>query len=102
MVGPIIDPHHHLWDLGLGRHPWLAPRAGHSGGLGDLARLRQNYLPTDYLRDAADHNIVATCPSSDDLRQFGCFRKGGSGSSVVEIKRHAGDAANDDLRWSGV
>jgi hypothetical protein len=36
------------------------------------------------------------------LRQFGCFRKGGSGSSVVEIKRHAGDAANDDLRWSGV
>jgi hypothetical protein len=41
------------------------------------------------------------CPSSDDLRQFGCFREGGSGSSVVE-KRHAGDAANDDLRWSGV
>ena len=45
---------------------------------------------------------VPKCPSSDDLRQFGCFRKGGSGSSVVEIKRHAGDAANDDLRWSGV
>jgi len=43
-----------------------------------------------------------SCPSSDDLRQFGCFWKGGSGSSVVEIKRHAGDAANDDLRWSGV
>ena len=42
------------------------------------------------------------CPSSDDLRQFGCFRKGGSGSSVVEIMRHAVDAANDDLRWSGV
>ena len=46
--------------------------------------------------------VLAGCPSSDDLRQFGCFRKGGSGSSVVEIKRHAGDAANDDLRWSGV
>src|ERR1700722_17323473 len=42
------------------------------------------------------------CPSSDDLRQFGCFRKGGSGSSVVEIKRHAGDAANDDLRSPAV
>ena len=40
--------------------------------------------------------IIGNCPSSDDLRQFGCFRKGGSGSSVVEIKRHAGDAANDD------
>jgi len=42
------------------------------------------------------------CPSSHDLRRFGCFRKGGSGSSVIEIKRHADDAANDDLRWSGV
>ena len=47
-------------------------------------------------------DLLVNCPSSDDLRQFGCFRKGGSGSSVVEIKRHAGDAANDDLRWSGV
>jgi transposase len=45
---------------------------------------------------------VENCPSSDDLRQFACFRKGGSGSSVVEIMRHAVDAANDDLRWSGV
>jgi Trypsin-like peptidase domain len=42
------------------------------------------------------------CPSSDDLRQFACFWKGGSGSSAVEIMRHAVDAANDDLRWSGV
>jgi hypothetical protein len=49
-----------------------------------------------------DLSLLSRCPSSDDLRQFGCFRKGGSGSSVVEIKRHAGDAANDDLRWSGV
>ena len=46
-------------------------------------------------------DITADCPSSDDLRQFGCFRKGGSGSSVVEIKRHAGDAASDDWRLSG-
>jgi predicted TIM-barrel fold metal-dependent hydrolase len=58
--GPIIDPHHHLWDLGLGRHHWLAPRAERSGGLGDLARLRRNYFPSDYLRDAAGHSIVAT------------------------------------------
>jgi site-specific DNA recombinase len=45
---------------------------------------------------------IRDCPSSDDLRQFGCFWKGGSGSSAVEIMRHAVDAANDDLRWSGV
>jgi cytosine/adenosine deaminase-related metal-dependent hydrolase len=46
--------------------------------------------------------VTLDCPSSDDLRQFGCFRKGGSESSVIEIRRHAGDAANDDFRWSGV
>jgi hypothetical protein len=36
------------------------------------------------------------------LRQFGCFRKGGSGSSVIEIVRHAVDAANDEWRWDGL
>src|SRR3984957_3003189 len=40
---------------------------------------------------------TVACPSSDDLRQFACFWKGGSGSSAVEIMRHAVDAANDDL-----
>jgi predicted TIM-barrel fold metal-dependent hydrolase len=58
--GPIIDPHHHLWDLGLGRHAWLAPSVEDFGGLGDLAQLRRNYLPDDYLRDAAGHHVVAT------------------------------------------
>ena len=37
-----------------------------------------------------------------DLRHIAGFQKGGSGSSAVEIMRHAVDAANDDLRWSGV
>ncbi len=58
--GPIVDPHHHLWDLRLGRHPWLAAAAGSRGGLGDLGPLQRNYLPADYRRDAARHNIVAT------------------------------------------
>jgi predicted TIM-barrel fold metal-dependent hydrolase len=58
--GPIIDSHHHLWDLGLRRHAWLAPSVETSGGLGDLPRLRRSYLPDDYLRDAAGHKVVAT------------------------------------------
>lgn len=59
-AGPIIDAHHHLWDLGLGRHPWLATTAGERGGLGELGPLRRNYLPEDYARDASKHNVVAT------------------------------------------
>ena len=58
--GPIIDAHHHLWDLSLDRHPWLSASRGARGGLGDLAPLRRNYLPEDYRRDAARHNIVAS------------------------------------------
>jgi predicted TIM-barrel fold metal-dependent hydrolase len=58
--GPIIDAHHHLWDLGLQRHPWLAAGAGELGGLGDLETLKRNYLAADYRRDAARQNVVAT------------------------------------------
>jgi len=58
--GPIIDAHHHLWDLALDRHPWLSAAAAGRGGLGDLGPLRKNYLPADYLRDAAHHAVVAT------------------------------------------
>ena len=45
--------------------------------------------------------VVWGCPSSDDLRHIAGFRKGGFGSSVIEIMRHAVDAASDGLRWSG-
>ena len=44
---------------------------------------------------------LAQCPSSDDLRHIGGLQKGGSGSSVIEIMRHAGGAASDGLRLSG-
>lgn len=54
--GPIIDAHHHLWDLAPGRHPWLK-RAAAAGQTGPLT---QNQLPADYLAAAAGHNVVAT------------------------------------------
>lgn len=54
--GPIIDAHHHLWDLSLQRHHWLAP-SGHGDG---LAPLRRNFLVDDYLEQARCANIVAT------------------------------------------
>ena len=58
--GPIIDPHIHLWDLGMDRHPWLRPTGGAIQALGDLAPIRRNYLVDDYRRDAANQNVVAT------------------------------------------
>ncbi len=55
-AGPVVDPHHHLWDLALGRHPWLR-RAAESGEESPLTR---NQFAADYLAAAAGHNVVAT------------------------------------------
>lgn len=57
--GPVIDCHHHFWDLGMGRHPWLAEGAG-LPGLGDLAYLRTDYLPEQFEADSAGQNVAAT------------------------------------------
>jgi predicted TIM-barrel fold metal-dependent hydrolase len=56
---PIIDAHHHLWDLeGALRYPWLT--SGEHSYLGDYSRLRRTYLPPEYRRDTALHNVVGT------------------------------------------
>jgi predicted TIM-barrel fold metal-dependent hydrolase len=56
----LIDAHHHLWDLSLNRHPWLGDHPEPGFFMGDYAPLRRDYLPPDYLRDARDHNVLAT------------------------------------------
>ena len=56
--GPIIDPHHHLWDLSLKRHPWLAPDKGHA--VGNIDAIKRDYLVEDYLADSRRQNVVAT------------------------------------------
>ncbi|MBL6598892.1 MAG: amidohydrolase family protein [Alphaproteobacteria bacterium] len=58
---PIIDAHHHFWDLGLGKHPWLDGRHIIDGfRYGDYAAIRRDYLLEDYRRDSAGHNVVKT------------------------------------------
>jgi hypothetical protein len=44
-------------------------------------------------------DYVGDCPSSDDLRLVRRFVKGGSGSSGLEFKRPATDAASVGWRW---
>ncbi len=59
-AGPIIDPHHHLWDLSLGKHPWLSPADPSVQALPGLSSIAHDYLVGDYRHDAARHNIAAT------------------------------------------
>lgn len=56
----IVDPHHHLWDLDTNYYPFLSDKPEANFFLGDYSALRKNYMPADYRRDAAKHNVVAT------------------------------------------
>jgi len=56
---PIVDAHHHLWDLKANHYPWLAePIDGFF--LGDYSALKRDFLPADYRVQSNEHNIVAT------------------------------------------
>jgi predicted TIM-barrel fold metal-dependent hydrolase len=52
---PIVDAHHHLWDLeSTLRYLWL--ETGEHLWLGDYSRIQRTYLPAEYRRDTALHN----------------------------------------------
>jgi predicted TIM-barrel fold metal-dependent hydrolase len=57
---PIVDAHQHFWDLGRNYLPWLCNEKAIPFRYGDYSALRRNYLPSDYLRDAAGHRVVRT------------------------------------------
>jgi predicted TIM-barrel fold metal-dependent hydrolase len=57
---PIVDAHHHLWDLGKGHYPWLTDDYHADFFLGDYRSICRNYLPEDYLRASASQRVVAT------------------------------------------
>jgi predicted TIM-barrel fold metal-dependent hydrolase len=57
---PIVDAHQHFWDLERNYLPWLCDEPMIPFRYGDYRALRRSYLPEDYLRDAAGHNVVKT------------------------------------------
>ncbi len=58
--GPIVDSHHHFFDLERVYYPWLTDRPEPNFLLGDYEPLKRNYSPADYRRDAAGLNVVKT------------------------------------------
>jgi predicted TIM-barrel fold metal-dependent hydrolase len=55
---PIVDPHHHLWDLERFSYPWLSALPLPASVAGDVAPIAKSYLLDDYLADAANQNVV--------------------------------------------
>jgi predicted TIM-barrel fold metal-dependent hydrolase len=70
-LDPIVDAHHHLWQLSGGPlyYPWLQDPQPHEFFLGDYASLKRDYLPPDYRRDAAGHNVVKTVHVEAECRR---------------------------------
>ncbi|MDR5815580.1 amidohydrolase family protein [Caballeronia sp. LZ033] len=58
--GPIIDAHQHFWDLEANHYPWLAGDTLVPHRYGDYSAIKRTYLPADYLRDAAGHDVVGS------------------------------------------
>jgi predicted TIM-barrel fold metal-dependent hydrolase len=56
----LVDAHHHIWDLAGNRYPWLSDTPEPHFFLGNYDALKRDYLPDDYRRDAAGHNVLAT------------------------------------------
>ena len=56
----LIDAHHHLWDLSMHKHPNRVSGARHDFFMGDDRAINRDYLPDDYRRDAAGHNVLTT------------------------------------------
>ncbi|HEX4215384.1 MAG TPA: amidohydrolase family protein [Candidatus Dormibacteraeota bacterium] len=54
-VPPLVDPHHHLWDLDLMPYEWLRKPPQHPTGTVDI---RKTYLLDDLLADAKGLNLV--------------------------------------------
>ena len=67
----IVDAHHHLWQLSDGPlyYPWLQDPRPHDFFLGNYASLKGDYLPPDYRRDSAAHNVVKTVHVEAECRR---------------------------------
>jgi predicted TIM-barrel fold metal-dependent hydrolase len=57
---PIVDAHHHFWDLQHNYHPWLRDLPRIPFRYGDYEAICRDFLPDDYFALAAPHRVVKT------------------------------------------
>ena len=57
---PIIDAHHHFWDLSLEKHPWLNSRTVNEFRYGDYSSIKKDYLINDYRDDTKKYRVSKT------------------------------------------
>jgi predicted TIM-barrel fold metal-dependent hydrolase len=57
---PIVDPHHHLWDLDNNRYPWLQQEPPPELVCGDIRPIRHSYLVDHMKADIGALPVVKT------------------------------------------
>lgn len=99
---PLVDAHHHFWQLDRFPYRWLAPSAP-PARFGDKATIRRDYLPADYLKDmgglpvSASVHVQANCGADDPADETRWLqhlseRTGWPHAAVAEVDLSAPDA----------
>ncbi len=57
---PIIDAHHHLWDLSMKKHPWLCKKPLKNFRYGNYKKICKDFLVEDYRFSSKNQNVVKT------------------------------------------
>ena len=71
---PIVDAHHHLWELARFPYAWLAPDAP-PARFGDHTSIKRDYLPADYRADfkgfqlQGSVHVQANCGADDPVAE---------------------------------
>ena len=55
---PIVDAHHHFWNMQQNPHPWLTETPRIPFRYGDYASICKNFLPEDYAAACGDHLVL--------------------------------------------
>ncbi|AVS65427.1 amidohydrolase family protein [Paracidovorax avenae] len=55
---PIVDAHHHFWDLGRNPHLWLQREPPIAFRYGDYRAIRRDFLPEHYQAEQGGHRVL--------------------------------------------
>ncbi|GAC1339864.1 MAG: amidohydrolase [Acetobacteraceae bacterium] len=90
---PMIDAHHHFWDLDAHHHPWLTARERIPFRYGDYGAICRTYLPPNYRADTAGYPVVGTVHMEAEIAPAEAAR---------ESDWLAGLSAREGLPWACV